>query len=669
MKRMTILIVLILVCFSAFAQKSGKMRQEFNVRMDRAHNWFDKKDYYKVITELDTLIEHFPESVTPFFMRGSTYFGLRDISAARRDFLKVKESGFFINKDFVHYVLSDEVFMDEIYKHYNLSRDANENGIVKTFGLKDSLQGALRPERTCYDVYYYDLTVKIIPEDKRIEGKNDIYFHTVENTAAIQIDLAENYQVQSIEWNGQALDYKRKYNALFVSFPEEVNVGTNQMVSISYSGIPHVAVDPPWVGGFVWEKKRGNWWVGVACEHLGASSWWPCKDHLSEKPDSMQINIQVPSKYQGIANGNLRSKKKMDDGYTQFEWFVSYPINSYGVTFYMGKFVNFADEFVNENGAYPIDYYVLPHHLKKAKKFYSKTNEVVEVYEQLFGEYPYSRDGMAMVEAPYEGMEHQSAIAIGDVYKEKNRRMYAMKDYNYLVVHEMAHEWWGNTVTMADMADAWISEGFATYSEHLFIEQKYGYEEYLNAVALNMKSVLNIWPMVGEKNVNDNTFLGGDIYNKGAALLHNLRCTINNDSLFFKMMKSYYEHFKFQQIDSKDFVDFVNGYTGKDYSASFNKFFYDTDPPVLEYSFTLENNYLIFSYKWINVEPDFTMPFSITVNNMGNVRLEGTTKLKTYRRYYTSTFCIPNEYLLDSKIQTPNSFTYFYTHWNRGGEK
>lgn len=230
-----------------------------------------------------------------------------------------------------------------------------------------------------------------------------------------------------------------------------------------------------------------------------------------------------------------------------------------------------------------------------------------------------------MVEAPYEGMEYQSVIAIGDGYGKNKRWNYENIDYDYLVVYELAHEWWGNTVTMSDMADAWISEGFATYSEHLFIEDKFTYEEYISAVATNMRYIINIWPMVGTKDVNDNLFLGGDIYNKGAAMLHNLRCTIDNDSILFSMIKEFYNDFKFKTIESFDFVHFVNDYTGNDYTDFFNKFLYDINPPILHYEFTLENDIIKLTYRWTDVGENFTMPFSITMNENYNHRLIGIT--------------------------------------------
>ena len=656
--------ILLFITFFIYAfVYAQQVRSDYDIRFDKIVKHLEAHEYYDAIPEIDYFLILFPNDRYMYGNRGIAKLALNDYIGAKEDFLQSKKLG-ENNNNLINFMTSKSLLVNMMTKGYMDSDSLlEENGFRPVFGLKDSLQGALRPERNCYDIYYYDLTVKILPETKSIEGCNLIYFKTIESTHKIQIDLADNFEIQAISWKDKELKYSRVYNAIFVEFDQDLPLNENQVLTVKYSGIPRVAPSPPWNGGFVWEKTHGDWWIGVACEHLGASSWWPCKDHLSEKPDSMSINIQVPTGYQAIANGNLRSAKPVDINYTSFEWFVSYPINSYGVTFYMGKFVDFNEVFTNANGSYNIDYYVLPNHLKKAKKYYSQTKEIVKVYEKLFGEYPYKADGMAMVEAPYSGMEHQSAIAIGDEYGSKKRRNYENTDYDYLIVHETAHEWWGNTVTMGDMADAWISEGFATYSEHLFMEEKFGYPEYVSASASTMENIYNIWPLVGVRNVNDNTFIGGDIYHKGAAMLNNLRCIIDNDSLFFSLIKSFYNEYKFKISTSIDFVTFVNGYTGKDYTDFFNKFLYDTNPPVLEYSFNLANGTLIFSFRWIGVGHNFVMPFSITLNGKENRRLVATSKYQTVQFGDVSSFYLPSEKKFEKDQITKNSFTYFWTSW------
>ena len=639
-------------------------------KIDRFENIIDllyQKEFYEAIDKMNSFLKNYPDEACIYYNRGLAKFKLNDYYAARKDFIKAKEKGATKNEMFINTVINKEFLVNLLADGYlsDIKLDS-ANGFKPVFTLKDSLQGALRPERTCFDVYFYDLTIKIIPEEKKIEGSNIIYFKTTESTSKIQLDLFSNYTIHSISLKGKELNFERLHNALFIDFEEELKPNKNYNIIIKYSGIPREAPNPPWNGGFVWKKKKRKHWIGVACEHLGASSWWPNKDHLSDKPDSMKINIQVPNGYQGISNGNLRSTKEIEGNYTNYEWFVGYPINNYNVTFYLGNYENFNEIFLNENGSYPIDYYVLPHNLRKAKKYYKQTKDIVRAYEKLFGEYPFKNDGLAMVEAPFEGMEHQSAIAIGDGYGKKQRRNYENNEYDYLVVHEIAHEWWGNAVAIGDMADAWINEGFATYAEHLFIEEQFGYEEYISAMASTMKTIFNVWPIVGIRDINDNTFLGGDIYHKGAAMLNNLRCIIDNDSLFLKIIKDYYNKYKYKITTTDDFVKIVNNYTNNNYSDFFNKFLYDCNPPILQYYFFIVNNTLSFNYKWINVGKDFTMPFSITLNNDTNIRLIATTELQTFRQDDIKSFYMPNSYRFRKDKITRNSYTYYWTSWLEG---
>ncbi len=661
MKNAAVVIVLFTLLNTALSQET---KLEYWDQVDNIVNDYRRNDPYSAIIKLDEIAKDYFGEEDVFFNRGMLKFELRDIHGAREDFIKCNDLGYKFNNFFLKAVISDKYLID-IFSEGYFEKDELlvENGYKPIYGIKDSLHGALRNERTCYDVYYYDLTVKLLPNQKSIEGLNNIYLKALDSTGKIQIDLSENYNIKSIKLDGKELQYERVFDAIFIQFEEGLIKNNNYCISIDYYGKPREAPDPPWNGGFIWEKKKSKHWVGVACEHLGASSWWPCKDHLSDKPDSMTINVQVPSKYKGISNGNLISESEIKDGYTNYEWFVSYPINSYCVTLYMGNFVNFNEKHENNSGDYNIDYYVLPHNLKKAKNFYSQTKDIIEVYEKLYGEYPYKNDGVALVESPYEGMEHQSAIAIGGDYGKSQRRNYINNEYDYLVVHELAHEWWGNTVTMSDMADAWISEAFATYSEHLFLEEKFGYEEYISATASNMRLIFNVWPMVGIKDVNDNTFMGGDIYNKGAAMLHNLRCIINDDTAFFALIKKFYNTNKFRTITSADFVNFVNVETNTDFTDFFNVYLYGKEPPILEYSFKKSLNKFEFTYKWINVGEEFIMPFCLIFSNEESVRLVGTSENQTYADMNFERFYIANEFDYDIEYLKKNSLTYFWTNW------
>jgi aminopeptidase N len=624
----------------------------------------DKGRSFEALGPINNLIVKYPDQGYFRMLKGAARMYMNDVEGARKDFILAQHLGYMSN-EMMNAATSKEYMVNMMMKDQGYEYKLDPlRGFKPVIEQKDILQGNLSKERNCFDVLFYDLTVKILPETKSIEGKNSIYFQTLAATRSIQIDLFPEYTITSILWNEKRLSFTRNFGAVFIDFGEELKTGSHEVIVVEYNGVPRQAPRPPWNGGFVWEKDKGRHHIGVACEHLGASSWWPNKDHLSDKPDSMRINIQVPVGYQAISNGNLRSEKDAGKGYKNFEWFVSYPINNYNVTFYMGDFVNFNEKYTNSKGTCQIDYYVLPSNLKKAGEYYAQTKDIINVYEKLYGEYPFMNDGAAMVEAPFEGMEHQGAIAIGGNYgKSSRKRAYWTKDYDYLLVHETGHEWWGNAVAIGDMADAWINEGFTTYSEYLFAEEKFGYPAYVKAAALNQKYIKNLWPVVGQKGINENTFLGGDIYNKGAAMLNNLRCIMDNDTLFKKILKEYYKRYVYKITTTDDFVKLVHEITRSDYSDFFNKFLYVPDPPTLKCSYVIRNKTLSFTYNWINVGNNFEMPFCIAINDREYIRLVGTTKLQVYYHDDVKSIFLPNEYRFDENLVPHNSLTYYWTSW------
>jgi aminopeptidase N len=665
------IIIIFIVSLCGYSQTKGIVGStDYEMRLQSIRTCALNDDYYKCIEEVDDFHSSYPWMGYTWFMRAYAHMMLHDYYRASQDFSTSLSFEMNDQMKLTAKIMSDKQELANFVAGNFISNpdmDASTN-YKPAVRPQDTLQGKLRPERTCFDIGFYDLTVKILPEERSIEGTNKIYFITTDTTSKIQIDLFENYDIHSMNLEGSELAYERIYNAIFIELDRQYLPGENLCLIIKYSGTPREAPQPPWNGGFVWKKNKKKHWVGVACEHLGASSWWPNKDHLSEKPDSMRISIQVPDGYQGIANGNLISTTMVDDNYVNFEWFVQYPINNYNVTFYMGDFVNFNEIFEGNSNSYRIDYYVLPRSLKDAREYYKQTQDIVRVYEKLFGEYPFREDGIAMVEAPYAGMEHQSAIAIGDDYGDTKRRDYDVGDYDYLVVHELAHEWWGNAVAIGDMADAWINEGFATYAECLFIEELFGHEEYLNAMASNMQIIFNLYPLVGRRDINENTFLSGDIYHKGAAFLHNLRCIINNDSLFFDIIKGIYQEYKFRITTTDDIINLVNDYTGRDYTAFFEKFLYDDEPPVLHYQFNIQDSTLNFKYKWIGVNPDFQMPFSVCINNDTCIKLTGTTSTKLLNLDGVSSFYLPNGNKFNRNIIPTNAFTYYWTYMDKNAK-
>jgi aminopeptidase N len=643
---------------TAFSQTPDLLKAEAQLS-------YNNGDFFTVIEKLDKVIKLVPGDGLSYYYRGLSKMFLGDQTGACSDLMVAK--GFGVkppSKEFFTLFCDSEkkykFLKDFFYKNETL---VPENGYRPLYTRKDSLRGSLRPERA-YDVVHYNLELKLEPQKKFISGSNTIYFKPTQPIKKLQVDLFAQYAISSIRWNGTDLPFTREFDAIFVTFPEELKEGTLQNIVVNYSGKPQKAINPPWQGGFVWKKdKKGKRWDGVACEHLGASSWWPCKDHMSDEADSVKLTFIIPKDYDLISNGIFIERKDVDKDFAAHTWFIKNPINSYNVTFYMGKFSHFSDSITNNDGTYPLDYYVLPYNLDKAKETFKQTKEVMLVYEQLFGNYPFPEDGFGMIESPYEGMEHQGAIAYGNDYDKKSNP-YIHKEYDYIIVHESAHEWWGNSLSATDMADMWIQEGFATYAELLFMEKRFSYEDYLKETVSKMFQIFNFWPLVENRGVNENTFASNDVYTKGAVLLHNLRCTMNDDSLFFKLIKDFAVKYKRKIVTSNDFVNMVNEYTGSDYTPFFDKFLKETSLPVLSYTWKKNGKNIELSFKWTEVKDGFVMPFGIRSGN-NSFRIVGTTKEQKVVLNNAERFRFYNMWTGIEGAEK-NSFTYYWTKEREG---
>ncbi|HXH17982.1 MAG TPA: M1 family metallopeptidase [Chitinophagales bacterium] len=477
----------------------------------------------------------------------------------------------------------------------------------------DTLRGMLSPARVCYDVTYYDLTVKVIPDSQSIEGTTTMMFKAVDNFEIMQIDLFENMTISSILLNETPVHYRREYNAVFVH-TGTVKKESSGILQVNYSGKPQIARKPPWDGGFVWEKDlEGHPWIAVACEGTGASLWWPNKDHLSDEPDSMKIHIIVPDTLVAVSNGRLTGERSAANGWKQYDWRVSYPINNYNVTLNIGKYVHFTDRYRdNDDDLLPLSYYVLPYNLERAKQHFEQVKPMMKCYERYFGKYPFSRDGYKLVETPYLGMEHQSAIAYGNGYAKG----YAGMDYSgigldfdYIIVHETGHEWWGNAVSCSDIADLWIHEGFCTYSEALYVECLYGKETALAYVNAKKAYVENIEPVIGIYNINREG--SPDMYNKGMLMLNTLRHVINNDSLWFSIIRGIIREFSYKTTTSRQIEDYISRNARMDLSYFFDQYLRHSKIPVFEYRLGKKNKWL--EYRWSADVPDFKMPMDVTL--------------------------------------------------------
>ncbi|GEP98302.1 M1 family metallopeptidase [Chitinophaga cymbidii] len=473
------------------------------------------------------------------------------------------------------------------------------------FTRADTLRGQLSGYRSCYDVTYYHLDAAIAPARRHVSGSNLIRFKALADIDTLQIDLYENMVLEKILYKGRELRFTREYDAVFVRFPATVPRGMEEEIIAYYHGQPQ---EPdrgvPMNGGFLWRKDRdGKDFAQVVCQGSGASLWWPNKDHLSDEPDSMLISITVPPGLQNISNGRLRAKKELADGSTRTDWFVSYPINNYNVTVNIGDYVRFSDIYVRHGDTLTLDYYCLPYHLEKAKALSQKVKPMLAFYEQSFGPYPFPRDGFTLIETLH-AMEHQSAVALGGFGGDAG-------ELERLMWHEVAHEWWGNSLSCKDMADFWLHEGFATYAEKMMIGQTKGEEAALKA--LEQEKPANREPLIGEHDVNHIFYELWDVYSKGCRVIHTLRSVLDDSAVFFDVLKALQEHFRYQTITTEDVTAFVAQVTHRDLSGFFEQYLRQTSVPELTCFITKEDGALYVYYKWSGTVERFRMPVKVTL--------------------------------------------------------
>lgn len=485
-----------------------------------------------------------------------------------------------------------------------------------TFTRADSLRGYLSPPRACYDVTYYHLDVTIVPDSEWIQGSNTIRFKVVRSFDSMQVDLFPNMNVDSIKFeDGTPLKYSREFGAVFINMPFKLKEGSLHQIIFYYSGKPQVAINPPWDGGFIWKKDReGNPWVMVTCQGTGASLWWPNKDHQTAKPDSMLLSVNVPKGLEDISNGRLRSRVELPNGMVQYNWFISYPINNYNVTINVGKYAHFSDVYTSEDGSkLTLDYYVLPENLQKAREQFKEVKTMLSCFEKYFGKYPFYRDGYKLVESSHNGMEHQTAVAYGNHYLmgyEGRATSSVGLKFDFIIIHESAHEWWGNSVTAKDIADMWIHESFGSYAEALYVEYNWGREAALKYINAKKQNVKNDKPIIGPYNVNHEG--SQDMYDKGQLVLNTLRDVINNDTLWFSILRGIQKEFAYKTVDADDIINYINQRTGADYNYFFDQYLRYPGIPELIAVVTQKGDTTSLRFKWNADVKDFRMPIKVT---------------------------------------------------------
>ena len=488
------------------------------------------------------------------------------------------------------------------------------------FTRSDSLRGHLNAFRSCFDVKFYDLGIHVDPLMKSISGSNQILMEAVTDFSSIQLDLFSNMVIDSIVYAGQELPYTREGNAFYVHFPDIIQAGQQLNIRIHYHGAPIVAEHPPWEGGFIWAKDSlGRDWMAVSCEGTGASLWWPNKDHLSDEPDSMVVTLEIPGHLMGVSNGRLLDTVSLANGNRRWIWRISYPINNYNITLNIGYYSNFRDSYKGLEGNLDLDYWVLDYNFEKAREQFRQVQPMLECYEHYFGPYPFRRDGYKLVEAPYWGMEHQSGIAYGNNYQDNEF------GFDYIIIHESAHEYWGNSVSVSDHGDMWVHESFATYAESLFMEYFHGTHAAIEYLEMQKESINNQQPIQGPLEVNYNNWPDADMYYKGSWMLHSLRHTINNDSVWFSVLKNLCREFKYQTITGSDLIEYVNANTEYDLEPIFDNYLNNAKAPVLKAIDKRKKTARVLKYKWKNVLEDFNMPVEVRYGQ-DNYRLFPTIK-------------------------------------------
>lgn len=485
----------------------------------------------------------------------------------------------------------------------------NSNSQESIFLSDDSIRGSITKEREWWNLLHYSLDIEPVIESKTVTGKNCIKFETLKQANVMQLDLQFPMRIDSVIYRQKHMIFSRHHSAYFLKFndfPSQID-----SILVYFSGIPKEAVKPPWDGGLIWKKDtNGNPWISVSCQGLGASVWYPCKDHQSDEPEEgVDVKITCAKNLRAISNGRLEEEIELKDKKC-FHWKVKNPINNYNVVFYIGDYVSWDGIFKGEKGDLKYEFWVLKDDLKKAQKQFDQAKKTIEAFEFWFGPYPFYEDGYKIVQSPFLGMEHQSAIAYGNEFKngylgrDLSKTGVGLK-WDFIIVHESGHEWFGNNITAKDIADMWIHESFTNYSEVLFVNYYYGIQmgdDYLQGLRGN---ILNDIPIIGE--YGQNIEGSGDMYYKGSNMIHIIRQIMSDDEKFKEMLREMNKKFYHQTVETKEIEGFINQFSGKDFTKVFDQYLRTVNVPVLTYKFDGD---LVF-VKWDNCVDGFDMPLKL----------------------------------------------------------
>lgn len=487
------------------------------------------------------------------------------------------------------------------------------------------LRGEYGRYRANNDLLFYHLDIRIDPEKKFVKGKVTIRFRMLQDDNRIQLDLYENLNIDEIEFEPKGafagsdpkdaktyafvpkiLKYSRDSGAVFVDFPEMLKTGRTYTIDFYYSGTPKTTGR---FGGFTFGKDPADRpWIFTACEGEGASIWWPNKDQWKDEVESMEISVAIPNSLRDVSNGKFVRKTDLGDGYTRWDWLVQYPINNYDVSVNIGHYEHWSEKLAD----LPLDFYALPEDLERAKKQFAQARGMLEAFQHYFGDYPFKKDGYKLIQAPYSGMEHQSAVTYGNRfangYLERDWTGVGISPrFDFIIIHESGHEWFGNSLSAADRSDMWIHEGWTTYLECLYVEYMYGKADGLKYTNAYKAKIQNQRPIITQRGINATP--PQDMYFKGAVFINTLRSIVNDDARWWSMLKDFYQHFKYQNIMTEDIVRWFNQRTAMDLTPVFDQYLRHTAVPKLELKFDEAAGTV--AYRWKVDEPAFAMPVKV----------------------------------------------------------
>ncbi|HZG52640.1 MAG TPA: M1 family metallopeptidase [Pyrinomonadaceae bacterium] len=481
---------------------------------------------------------------------------------------------------------------------------------------QETLRGSITPEREWWDVLHYHLAVEFLPETKRLRGSNTITFKTLKAGNKMQIDLQLPLAITKVMRGNSPLKFEREGNVYWVSFEKDMPAGIEDKIEVFYEGKPVESKNPPWVGGITWGRDDlGEHFIVTTCQGIGASIWWPNKDHGADEPDrGMRISVTVPENLTAVSNGRLKkTDHRSGDKTKTFHWEVVNPINNYGVNVNIGNYVNFSEKYKGEGGVLDMDYWVLAHQKEAAVKQFKEAPRTLAAFEHWFGKYPFYEDSYKLVAVSYPGMEHQSSVTYGNWFRNGYRQRDVSNTgigfkFDFIIVHESGHEWFGNNVSMKDAADMWIHEGFTNYSENLFVEYHFGKKDAEDYVIGSRHNIQNDSPIIGVYGANKSG--SGDMYYKGGNMLHTIRHVINDDKKWLAILRGLNADFRHQTVTTEQIESYISGKAGIDFGKVFDQYLRTTKIPLLKYK--TDGRTLSFSYE--RVVKGFAMPLRVAMN-------------------------------------------------------